>query len=72
MTRRIPSFLLSPIGRMKRPDIRLTWREKVTICLLIPFCCVFIIIFFGKLLCPDLNKAWDARGVSRCTEINDF
>jgi chitin synthase len=75
MTWWIPSFLLSSIGRMKRPDIRLAWREKVTICLLITFCCAFIlfyIIFFGKLLCPDLNKAWDAREVSQHTGNSDF
>ncbi|KAK0443981.1 glycosyltransferase family 2 protein [Desarmillaria tabescens] len=29
----VPSW----IGRMKRPDIRLAWREKVTICMLISF-----------------------------------
>lgn len=25
----IPSFLLAQVGRMKRPDVRLAWREKV-------------------------------------------
>ena len=31
----IPSFLLSCIGKMKRSDVRMAWREKVTICMLI-------------------------------------
>jgi chitin synthase len=31
----IPSFLLQVVGRMKRPDIRLAWQEKVTIFMLV-------------------------------------
>lgn len=71
----IPDFLLTSLGRMKRPDVRLAWREKVTICLIIFFTCAFIlfyIIFFGILLCPDLNKAWDINQVSQHTGDNDF
>ena len=71
----IPSFLLSSVGRMKRPDIRLAWREKVTICFLILFCCAFIlfyIILFGRLICPDLNRAWDDKEVAQHTGNNDF
>ena len=71
----IPDFLLSSIGRMKRPDIRLAWREKVTICFIILLiCCVviFYIVFFGLLLCPDLNKAWDLKQLGEHTGDNDF
>lgn len=71
----IPSFALSHIGRMKRPDIRLAWREKVTICMLIFLMCavvVFYIIFFGKLLCPNFNKAWEPKEVATHTGDNDF
>ncbi|KAL0581503.1 hypothetical protein V5O48_000561 [Marasmius crinis-equi] len=71
----IPSFLLRYIGRMKRPDIRLAWREKVTICWLIFLfngVVVFYIIGFPKLLCPDFDKAWTPTEVSGHTADNDF
>ncbi|TDL30141.1 chitin synthase [Rickenella mellea] len=71
----IPSFVLNHVGRMKRPDIRLAWREKVTICLLIFLSCatiLFYIIEFGRLLCPNLDKAWDAKDVAQHTGDNDF
>ena len=71
----IPDFLLKYVGRMKRPDVRLAWREKVTICMLIFFTCAFIlfyIILFGKLICPDYNKAWNLREVSMHGAENDF
>ncbi|KAG9109506.1 hypothetical protein FRC07_008320 [Ceratobasidium sp. 392] len=58
----IPSFLLFHLGRMKRPDVQQAWREKVTICMLIFGACggvIFYIIIFGKLLCPELDKAWN-------------
>ena len=71
----IPDFLLNHVGRMKRPDIRLAWREKVTICFLIFFMCalvIFYIIIFGKLLCPNLNKAWNLSEVSQHSGTDDF
>ncbi|TEB20895.1 hypothetical protein FA13DRAFT_1800569 [Coprinellus micaceus] len=57
----IPSFLLRVVGRMKRPDVRLAWREKVTICwliLLLNGTVIFYIVEFGRLLCPNYDKAW--------------
>ncbi|MBW0473377.1 hypothetical protein O181_013092 [Austropuccinia psidii MF-1] len=51
----IPNFLLSLVGRMKRPDVRLAWREKFAINMLIWFCCgvaVFVIAIMGNLICP--------------------
>ncbi|THH06648.1 hypothetical protein EW145_g3945 [Phellinidium pouzarii] len=71
----IPDFLLTHVGRMKRPDIRLAWREKVTICSLIFLSCaliLFYIIVFGRLLCPNINKAWNTNQVSQHTGTNDF
>ncbi|KAG8786852.1 hypothetical protein FRC12_016164 [Ceratobasidium sp. 428] len=58
----IPNFLLFHVGRMKRPDVQQAWREKVTICMLIFGACggvIFYIIIFGKLLCPEFDKAWN-------------
>ena len=46
---------------MKRPDIRMAWREKVTICMMIFGLCgliLFYIIAFGLLLCPGQSVIW--------------
>ncbi|KAJ2831104.1 hypothetical protein GGI24_001694, partial [Coemansia furcata] len=51
----LPSPCLSLCGRMKRPDVRMAWREKVAICIIIFFIwCIllFVIIGLGLLLCP--------------------
>ncbi|KAI0337964.1 glycosyltransferase family 2 protein [Trametopsis cervina] len=71
----IPSFLLSSVGRMKRPDVRLAWREKFTIFWLIILSngiVIFYIIEFGRLLCPDSDKAWSVGEVGQHTGDNDF
>jgi len=63
----MPSFLLSWVGRMKCPNVRLAWHEKVTIVGLIFFLnriVVFYIIKFGCLLCPNFDKAWALNEVS--------
>ncbi|KAK4691763.1 chitin synthase, partial [Lecanoromycetidae sp. Uapishka_2] len=55
MTFFIPDFMIKWIGRMKRKDIRLAWREKFAINLLIWFACgfvVFFIVIFPRLICP--------------------
>jgi chitin synthase len=71
MTWWIPSFLLSKVGRMKRPDIQMAWREKFAICAMIGILCgiiIFYIVVFGMLLCPNMNKAWNT---SQLTEHGD-
>ena len=71
----IPSFCLSWVGRMKRPDIRLAWREKVTIFFLIFLMnavVIFYIVEFGRLLCPDFDKAWSLNEVAQHTGNNDY
>ena len=70
-----PSFLLKSIGRMKRPDVRLAWREKVLLVMIIAFMngfIVFYIIAFGKLLCPNNDKAWSAKEVGYHQGDTDF
>ncbi|SCV67156.1 BQ2448_5802 [Microbotryum intermedium] len=60
----IPDISLKYLGRMKRPDVRMAWREKVALCLLIGFFCgivIFYIVIFGNLLCPNMNKAWNEK-----------
>ena len=51
----IPDILIKWIGRMKRPDIRVAWREKFAINLIIWFSCLFVcffIVVFPQLICP--------------------
>lgn len=71
----IPSPLLRYLGRMRRPDIRMAWREKLVLCfiiLLINALIVFWIIFFGKLLCPNFDKAWTAPELEGHQSEDDF
>ncbi|KAI8323723.1 hypothetical protein GQ54DRAFT_309824, partial [Martensiomyces pterosporus] len=62
----IPSPLLNWCGRMKRSDVRMAWREKVAICILIIamwFILLFIIIGLGLILCPK-EYVWTMDDVS--------
>jgi len=71
----IPSFLLSFVGRMKRPDVRLAWREKVVLCFIIFLLnalIVFWIVGFGRVLCPNYDKAWLRREVATHQGGDDF
>ncbi|KAE9970092.1 hypothetical protein BLS_005082 [Venturia inaequalis] len=71
----IPSPLLRWVGQMKRPDVRFAWREKlvlVTGILLLNAFIVFFIIAFGKLLCPNFDKAWSAKEVSTHQGETDY
>lgn len=71
----IPSPILRYVGRMKRPDVRQAWREKVVLVfliLLINAIVVFYIIEFGRLLCPNFDKAWNTKEVSYHQGDNDF
>ncbi|KAJ5084018.1 hypothetical protein NUU61_008597 [Penicillium alfredii] len=71
----IPSFLLRWVGRMKRPDVRMAWREKVVLVLLILLfngLVCFYIIAFGDLLCPNKDKVWNSREVSWHQGDDDF
>lgn len=71
----LPSPLLKFIGRMKRPDVRMAWREKVVLVLIIILlnaAVIFYIIFLGKILCPEKNKAWNEKEVSGHQGDNDF
>ena len=55
MTFYLPDFLIKWIGRMKRKDIQMAWREKLAINLLIWLSCAFVIFFiviFPQLICP--------------------
>ncbi|KAI1379347.1 glycosyltransferase family 2 protein [Hypoxylon crocopeplum] len=51
----IPDFLVRWMGRMSRKDVRMAWREKVAINMMIWLsCCIaaFFIVVFPMLICP--------------------
>ncbi|TKA83949.1 hypothetical protein B0A55_00186 [Friedmanniomyces simplex] len=71
----IPSFLLKHVGRMKRPDVRLAWREKIALIFIIAMLngiIVFYIVAFGNLLCPNKDKVWNTKQVGYHQGDNDF
>ncbi|KAK4166060.1 chitin synthase 8 [Cladorrhinum sp. PSN259] len=51
----IPDLLIKHLGRMPRKDVRIAWREKVAINMIIWFSCLvaaFFIVGFPMLICP--------------------
>ncbi|KAL8788805.1 MAG: hypothetical protein Q9213_001476 [Squamulea squamosa] len=71
----MPSFLLRYVGRMKRPDVRFAWREKVVLMLIIFLLnatIIFYIAVFGRILCPMYDKVWNDQEVATHTGDNDF
>jgi chitin synthase len=71
----IPSPLLKYVGRMKRPDVRMAWREKLVLVMLIMLLnatIVFYIVAFGKLLCPNKDKVWSTKEVSQHQGEDDY
>lgn len=51
----LPDFTIRFVGRMKRKDVRIAWREKLAINLLIWLSCLaaaFFIVIFPVLICP--------------------
>lgn len=71
----IPSPVLRLAGRMKRPDVRMAWREKLVLVMIIFLfnaMIIFYIVFFGKLLCPQRLKVWNRLEVSYHQGDDDF
>ncbi|KAL8689265.1 MAG: hypothetical protein Q9218_005026 [Villophora microphyllina] len=71
----MPSFVLRHVGRMKRPDVRFAWREKVVLMLIIFLLnatIIFYIAAFGRILCPNYDKAWNDQEVGTHTGDDDF
>ena len=71
----IPSFVLRYIGQMKRPDVRMAWREKLVLVMLIFLLngtVVFYIVEFGRLLCPNFDKVWNQKEVGYHQGDDDF
>ncbi|KAI5280712.1 hypothetical protein KEM54_003555, partial [Ascosphaera aggregata] len=71
----IPSPVLRYIGQMKRPDVRLAWREKFVLFFLIILAnsaVIFYIVGLDYILCPDRRKVWSLDAVSQHDAENNF
>ncbi|KAL4403022.1 chitin synthase [Malassezia pachydermatis] len=71
----IPDSVLTHVLHQRRPDVRMAWREKVTICLLIFFFCavvLFYIIGLGPILCPDYKHAWNEGQLGEHSTTKSF
>lgn len=71
----IPSFLLRKLGGMERADVRQAWREKLAIFMMVFLLCgiiIFYIIVFGRLLCPNSDKAWNMSELATHQGDDDF
>lgn len=71
----IPGPLLGSLGGMRRQDIRMAWREKVTLCALIFILCgamIWFIVFFGQLLCPRQDLYTQSELQSKNNKDNAF
>jgi chitin synthase len=58
MTWLIPDFAVRWIGRIPRKDVRMAWREKLAINMMIWLSCLFVawfIVVFPLLICPKQN-----------------
>ncbi|KAI8067938.1 chitin synthase-domain-containing protein [Gongronella butleri] len=75
MTWWIPSFTLRLLGKMKRQDVQMAWREKVTLCLLIFFfsaTTIFVIVGLNQVLCPGTRSLFSANDVSVHQSMDDY
>jgi len=71
----IPSAFLSFCGRMKRPDVQMAWREKVTLCLIVFWLSavvIFFIIGLPKVMCPDFDQMYNPKEVAFHQDPTDF
>lgn len=54
----VPEVFVRHLGRMKRKDVRMAWREKLAINMMIWLCCclvAFFIVGFPLVICPKQN-----------------
>lgn len=79
MTWLVPDFLIRWVGRMPRKDVRMAWREKLAINMMIWQSCLtvaFFIIVFPMVLCPTQHvysaaelSAYNGKGASAYVAI---
>ncbi|KAI8386858.1 chitin synthase-domain-containing protein [Blakeslea trispora] len=66
MTWWVPTFLLSYMGNMKRQDVQMAWREKLTLCLLIfgfSATIIFFIVGLSPVVCPGTKTLYSSEDV---------
>ncbi|KAL7324006.1 hypothetical protein PS15p_210586 [Mucor circinelloides] len=71
----IPSIIMNRLCGMRRSDIRMAWREKVTLCGLIFLLCgamIWFIAFFGRLVCPHQDLFTQSELQAKSDRDNAF
>lgn len=71
----VPDSVLAHVGGIKRPDVRMAWREKVTICTLITLLCALILFYIvgvGQLLCPGQKSVWNEGQLGEHTTPSSY
>ncbi|KAI8084779.1 chitin synthase [Halteromyces radiatus] len=66
MTWWIPSPFLRWFGKMKREDVQMAWREKVTLCIVIFFfssLVIFVIVGLGEVVCPGTRNMYSPANI---------
>ncbi|KAI7866136.1 chitin synthase [Spinellus fusiger] len=75
MTWWIPSFSLRVVGKMKREDVQMAWREKVALCILISIfssMVIFFIVGLGEVICPDTKNMYSPSNVQVHSTVDDM
>ncbi|KAG1375353.1 hypothetical protein G6F61_008545 [Rhizopus arrhizus] len=75
MTWWVPSPFLRWFGKMKREDVQMAWREKLTLCLLILLfsgITIFIIVGLGEVMCPGTKYMYSTANVQAHNVADDM
>jgi chitin synthase len=75
MTWWIPSPFLRWFGKMKREDVQMAWREKVTLCIVIFFfsaITIFVIVGLGEVICPGTRNMYSNANVQAHSTASDM
>jgi chitin synthase len=75
MTWWIPSPFLRWFGKMKREDVQMAWREKVTLCIIIFFfsaITIFVIVGLGEVVCPGTRNMYSTANVQAHSTPDDM
>ncbi|CAO3642937.1 unnamed protein product [Cunninghamella blakesleeana] len=75
MTWWIPSPFLRWFGKMKREDVQMAWREKVTLCIVIFFfsgIVIFVIVGLGEVICPGTRSMYSPTNVNARNTPDDM
>ncbi|KAI8992205.1 chitin synthase [Pilobolus umbonatus] len=75
MTWWIPSPFLRWFGKMKREDVQMAWREKVTLCIIIFFfsaVTIFVIVGLGEVICPNTRNMYSPANIQAHSTIDDM